>query len=245
MKIKVATFNIQSGVSTTKGYWQYIITFWKYFLPHSTQDLSDIATLINLQDIDVISLTEIDGGSLKSNFIDQSLFISEKAQFEYRDFFSAGGILSCTNTGNAILSKHKIISSKKHKLPGRGLERCLGETVIEIDSYKIVFLTTHLSLGKRNRQLQIFEIGAVIGRIEHPVVLFGDFNTDDQTELQSLISERKLIFGSTDKTFPSWNPQLSLDYIFFSKDFKLTYCNIIEKRLSDHLMVIAEATLIL
>jgi len=37
--MKVMTLNIQNGVSTTRGYWHYLLSGWKYVLPHSTKGI--------------------------------------------------------------------------------------------------------------------------------------------------------------------------------------------------------------
>jgi endonuclease/exonuclease/phosphatase family metal-dependent hydrolase len=89
---------------------------------------------------------------------------------------------------------------------------------------------THLSLGKRARTKQLVELANIAKKIKNGLIILGDFNGEN-------IALNELTCASG-KTFPSWNPQRRLDYIF--SNGKIKKYHILPWKLSDHLPILAE-----
>ena len=68
--LNLLSFNIQVGIKTS-AYRHYVTKGWKHVLPHESRikNLKRIADLVS--DYDVVSLQEIDGGSIRSGFVNQ------------------------------------------------------------------------------------------------------------------------------------------------------------------------------
>jgi endonuclease/exonuclease/phosphatase family metal-dependent hydrolase len=75
------------------------------------------------------------------------------------------------------------------------------------------------------------------------MILTGDFNTDDATELSAIVSAgmRRL---EPAPTYPSWKPRLALDHLFASPDIDVERLAAPPSlRLSDHAPVLAAVRL--
>ncbi|MEW8431623.1 MAG: EEP domain-containing protein, partial [gamma proteobacterium symbiont of Ctena orbiculata] len=81
-RLRLLSYNIQAGADTRR-YHEYVTRGWKQMLPHKQQldNLNRIAHL--LKDFDVVGLQEVDSGSLRSGFIDQTAYLAEHAGFPY------------------------------------------------------------------------------------------------------------------------------------------------------------------
>jgi len=241
--LKIATLNMQSGVGTTKGYWQYPTTFWKYFFPHSIENIAKTSELINSEDVDIIAFTEIDGSCFRSKNINQAELISNLTNLKESIFFPTYKIGSILNQGNAINTKFPILSTKSYELPGFGEPRFLGEAVLNVNGTNVSVFVTHLSIGKKSREKQLEYIAEIINNTQGSIILTGDFNILDASEL-NIIGKTKLEKISNCKTYPSWNPKISTDLLLLSKEFNITgFYSADSVKVSDHLPCIVEATL--
>src|SRR3989344_1166165 len=74
-RLKLLSYNIQAGIAA-HSYRHYMTHSWKHVLPCSKRldNLSRIATLIG--GFDIVGLQEVDGGSLRSGFINQTEFLA-------------------------------------------------------------------------------------------------------------------------------------------------------------------------
>ena len=241
--IKIATFNIQSGIRTTKGYWQYLVSFWKYVLPHSSEAIKRVADFMNSEGIDIITFSEIEGKSFRGRQIDQADLISDLTGFRQNIFFPTHVFGKIIHQGNAVHARHPIVSSKNHRLSGQGEPRYLSEAVLEVEGQKITVFVTHLSLGKVKRRGQLDDIVKIINNTTPPIVLTGDFNTSNESELL-VLNNTKLVRIATENTYPAWEPTRCLDYMFISPEFEVVK-SYVPKNLdiSDHLPIVLELRL--
>lgn len=239
--VKISTFNVQSGVGTTEGYWSYLISFWKYFLPHSQKNIIKTADFINSENIDIITLTEVDGGSLRSLNTNQVELLSNLTYLNESVFFATYKLACVLNQGNAILTKYPIIESKKYRLPGEGEPRYLGVALLKVEKSNITMLVTHLSLNKQNREKQIEYIVGIVNNTTTPLILSGDFNIDDESELD-IFNNMGLKRIANCKTYPSWKPKRCKDFIFVTNHFNIKEEYIPQIKISDHLPIVIETT---
>jgi len=82
-KLKVGQFNLQAGRGTTDNYSQYITEFWKNFLPFNQRHIKLAGEFIGDNNLDIICLNEIDGGSLRSKKINQVELISKTSKLPF------------------------------------------------------------------------------------------------------------------------------------------------------------------
>jgi endonuclease/exonuclease/phosphatase family metal-dependent hydrolase len=128
--------------------------------------------------------------------------------------------------GNAILSKHRIISFENIDISTNAIEsRSLLHAVIEVPGIRnpVHCVCVHLNLFRRGREMQLKQIcrrvTASVGGSD-PLVLAGDFNDWQQRASGVLARELgiKEVFldqtGSHAATFPMKYPLLSLDRVY-------------------------------
>ena len=146
-RLRLLSYNIQSGMETTQ-HRDYITKSWQHFLPHPVkkQNLDRIAGLI--ADYDIVGLQEIDAGSLRSAFVDQTAYLAHHADFSYWHKQVNRDIGHLGQYGNGFLSKvqpHSVHSYRLPGLPGRGamvINYGTGDQQLSI-------VLAHLALGQR------------------------------------------------------------------------------------------------
>ena len=222
MKITISAINLQSGVATTKGGFHYALTAWKYWLPHSDKPICAAGKMLNEENVDIACVTEISDKSLCTGFKSQIEILAKSAEMDNSHFFSTKVPFAVLrDEGNAIFSRHPIASFVSHPLHKELFNCSLDETVVEVEGEKISIFVAHLALTKKYRDIQIKEIIEILKSKEGHMILAGDFNERDPKELDVLVQETKLKNKCTLPTYSSWNPKYPLDYIFFSKEFKV------------------------
>lgn len=243
LKLKIATYNIQTGISTN-SYQDYFTNSWKHILPHSqrTRNLNFIAH--HMSHFDIVGLQEVDAGSLRSGFINQTEYLAMRARYPHwkhitnRDF----GKLAQHSLG--VLSRYKIASVERHRLPGFIPGR--GMLLVEIGSNegKLTIAIVHLALGTRARLRQLEALAEILVN-KNNVVLMGDMNFQSDSEEMDWINDnmflREPIHGLF--TFPSWKPQKNIDHIFVSPNIEIKNVKVLNHAYSDHLPIAMEVIL--
>ncbi len=146
--------------------------------------------------------------------------------------------------GNAVLTRHRVIYKRHFYLPSNLEQRGINLALLEINGREFAVINTHLGLGKEERQRQFAEIIRIIGFLNEPIIVVGDFNvrsaTDDLfknfREQFKEIGDSYLLPG----TFPSSNPKHRIDLIWYSQHWQLVQAEVILWYGSDHLPVAAE-----
>lgn len=236
MTIRIAVLNLQSGVATTRGYWQYATTGWKYFLPHSSRPLRLAGQMLRAESIDIALCTEVTESSLRSGFSSQIKTIQKASGIEHAHFFPAVNT-SFVQEGSAILCKHPIIEARTHPLTSGKMQRILAETIVRLEGKNVRIFIAHLALNTKIRRMQIEEIAVIVTKVAEPCILGGDFNESDSRNFKQITD-----LGFTDislPNFPSWKPKRALDHIFTRgfeiQDFRIPGGEIF----SDHLSLVA------
>lgn len=235
--------NVQNGIGTTRGYWHYLATGWKYWLPHGSGPLQTAGSVLREAGVDIAALCEIGGGARRTRGVDQVALVGEAAGLPHRAFFPAFTIGGRVNQGNAVCSRFPLQQVANHRLPGTGEPRFLSEADVAVDETTIRVFVTHLSLQRPLREQQIDAIADVIGVCDRPTVLAGDFNISERGELDLLL-ESNLQLATSAPTFPSWKPAKHLDHLFFSRHFAVEASRTLAPpRFADHLPLVAEVRL--
>lgn len=241
--LRIAVCNVQSGIGTTRGYWQYLTTGWKYLLPHGSRPLKKAAAFLRTDDIDIATFCEVEGGSRRSRGVDQVGLVSAETPLVHRAFFPTLVIGSRVNQGNGLCSRFPVRPVRNHPLPGAGEPRFLSEAEIQIGDVAIRLFITHLSLERKLRSPQIEHLAEKLRQRRRPTILAGDFNISADAELD-LLSEGGLQQAASAPTFPSWKPSKRLDHLFVSEHFTLHSPETFDRFLfADHLPLVATVEL--
>jgi len=240
--LSLLSFNIQTGVDT-QDFHEYLTKSWKHLLPlrERISNLNRIAKLVH--GYDLVGLQEVDSGSLRTGFLDQTEYLAHRARFPYWYRQVNRSLGKIAQHSNGVLSRIRPHAVDEHKLPGL---RGRGAMLVEFQTNRepLLVCIMHLALGKRARRLQLSYISELVGEFSQLVVM-GDFNCGtDSGELQGLINSTHLQLPTEDlKTFPSWRPNRKFAHILISEALQLKKTHVLEHTHSDHLPICVEIEL--
>ncbi len=246
--VKVISYNIEycEGIP---GRWYQYLKLWKIFFPPKDLDQKIIQFLKKLKP-DILTLIEVDTGSLRSRGRDEVKFIEEamglksfveKIKYPLLGWASLFHHLPILNKqANAIISRYKLTKTKYH-IFHEGTKRMVIETTVNCPK-PVTLLAAHLALGGKTRAKQIKELIKIVNDIKNPVILMGDFNTfHGESEIKELLQKTHLKDkialdkNSIPLTEPAWHPTKRLDYILTSPDLKVNKYSVLHFNFSDHL----------
>ena len=239
--LRLLSFNIQVGISTAR-YHHYLTRSWQHLLPHTGRagNLQRIGALLG--DYDLVALQEVDGGSLRSGYVNQVQHLAELGAFPYWYQQLNRNLGRFAQHSNGVLSRLRPSHLEDHPLPGpagRGavlLRFGDGEDALTV-------INMHLALGARVRTRQLAYVRELIQDARH-VVLMGDMNTHAVDLLEnSPLRDLGLVAPQIEATFPSWRPQRCLDHILLSPSLALERVEVVSQPISDHLPVAVDIRL--
>jgi endonuclease/exonuclease/phosphatase family metal-dependent hydrolase len=239
--LRLLSFNIQAGAHTN-AYREYITRGWQTVLPHrrKRENLAQVAALA--RDFDVVALQEADSHSVRSGFQHQVELLAEGAGFPYWSH-QRNRALAIAEPGNGLLTRFAPSSIIDHRLPGtipgRGtLEVRFGE---DRDALRVFIVHLALTPGARLRQAEF--IAGLVADAAHAIVL-GDFNCEpDSHSIAPLFAHTRLRPAAHAPSFPSWQPQRSIDQVLTSDALEVLRYEVLPLRVSDHLPVAVEVRL--
>lgn len=217
----------------------YMSTLWKHALPSECRDstLSSVAQI--LAPFGIVALQEVDGGSARTRFLDQTEVLADAAGFEYRYHQATRRLFGAACHGNALLSKFPAISVERIKLPamipGRGA--LVVQFGPELDD--LVVINTHLSVGRFARRHQFRSLRELV-RARSRAIVLGDFNCElGDPDFRRFVEDANLRIGNESRcTYPSWSPTLRYDHILVPQHtHTVPHRMKTDWRLSDHLPV--------
>lgn len=212
--MRIAVMNLQSGVATTRGAWQYATSAWKYALPHSSRPLEAAGELLKRENIDIALCTEVTEGGLRSGFASQLRILQTSSGLPHTHFFRAMKTLFAVE-GGAIMSAYPLSETWTHPLPGPKSQRVLGDALVHTPEGDVRIFLAHLSLRQAVRKAQVQHIADLIRDVNEPCIIAGDFNETDVAAFASLLSAGFSEYSLP--TYPSWGPKKKLIRIFIRK----------------------------
>lgn len=235
-RLHLLSYNVQTGIASQR-YRHYITQGWKHVLPHASRwyNLDRIARA--LSPFDIIGLQEVDSGSLRTGFINQTKYLAEQAGFPFWHCQTNRRIGKFAQHSNAILSRltpSDLIEQPLPGLPGRGvLIARLGSAAAGLTLFVL-----HLALGRRTRLRQIAYLADLVNDYPH-VIVMGDLNCGIASqELKQLLRDTDLQSPPDNlNTFPSWQPRWRLDHILLSPGMCIEKAYIPAWMFSDHLPI--------
>ncbi|MGH8381431.1 endonuclease/exonuclease/phosphatase family protein [Pseudomonas sp.] len=240
-RLRLLSFNIQVGISTER-YRHYLTKSWQHLLPHPGRagNLQKIGELLG--DFDLVALQEVDGGSLRSGYVNQVEHLAQLGAFPYWYQQLNRNLGRFAQHSNGVLSRLKPQLLEDHPLPGPAGRGAILVRFGEGEDALVVVMM-HLALGAKTRALQLAYIRELIGGYRHQV-LMGDMNTHaNDLLLHSPLRDLGLVAPQVQATFPSWRPQRCLDHILLSPSLTLERVEVLAQPISDHLPVAVEIRL--
>ena len=233
--LRLLSFNIQVGISTRR-YHHYLTRSWQHLLPHRERavNLQQIGALLG--DFDLVALQEVDGGSLRSDYVNQVEHLAQLGDFPFWYQQLNRNLGRLAQHSNGLLSRLQPSLLEDHPLPGpRGRGAILLRFGEGAEALAVVMM--HLALGSRVRARQLAYIRELVHGYRH-CVLMGDMNTHASELLErSPLRDLGLVAPQSRATYPSWSPQRCIDHILLSPTLTLERMQVLDAPISDHLPV--------
>lgn len=239
--LRLLSYNIHAALGTS-SFHHYVTKSWRHVIPdgRGAQRLDRIGRI--LAGYDLVALQEVDGGSIRSGFINQVQYFAELGGFEYwyqqlnRDLGRFG------QYSNGILSRMVPFEIEDHKLPGL---KGRGAIVARYGdpSSPLVVVCIHLALSERARFRQLDYLRDLIHHHEH-VIVMGDLNCSAEQIVDTPLRDTHLVqVNGSHHTYPSWKPQRNIDHILVSPSLKINHVEVLDLTLSDHRPIAMEVQL--
>jgi len=190
------SYNIQVGIKT-RHVGDYIMSSWQHLLPNQKrlQNLQTISYL--LKPYDLIALQEVDGGSLRSSYINQVEFLANYSGFPYWYHQCNRNLGKIAQHSNGLLAKYPVNQIINHKLPGLIPGRGAIEAILGDGDEQLRIIVAHLSLSNRARKQQVKYLADKIKGFPY-VIIMGDLNCSS-TELLEQFAEYDVFFKNLRK----------------------------------------------
>jgi endonuclease/exonuclease/phosphatase family metal-dependent hydrolase len=234
--LRVLQFNIRAGISGT-----------------GEVDLAQIAKEIEAVHPDLVSLNEVDNGTLRTR-ADEPSYLADATGLHA--VYGPNLIYDGGRFGNAVLTRYPVVESRNLRLPGKfGLEpRGLLTVVVRVEGHRIAFASTHLSDGAAGRQSRILQALTVAGALRSsaaPTILAGDLNSVP-SDLPVRILRRSLLDAQEEggtgdgDTIPEPSPSARFDYVLYDEHFAVVpdSTHVRSSASSDHTTMFTELTLL-
>ncbi len=232
--LRLLSFNIQAGTSTTR-YRHYLTRGWRQVLPHSNriENLDAVAEL--MVDYDVVGLQEVDSGSLRAGYVNQTKYLANHAGFGYWSHQLNRKVGRIAYGGNGLLTRFEPSEITDHRLPGAIPGRGALWARYGNGDRSLHVVVLHLALGRRAREAQLDYVAERLGNVRHCIIM-GDLNTSTESaELRRFVRRGDFQTPTADLlTYPSWQPQRAIDHILISPGLEISNKAVLAVNCSDH-----------
>lgn len=234
-RLSLLSYNIQTGVDTQR-YRQYVTQGWKHVLPNRERQLNLDRIAHMIRQYDVVGLQEVDSGSLRSGFVDQTEYLAHRAGFPFWYKQINRSLGKFAQHSNGMLSRMRPSGVSEHRLPGL---RGRGAIFCQFGGREgLTICIMHLALGRRARLRQVQFVSELVADLPH-VIIMGDLNCNcESREIKLLMSSAGLKdSGCDESTFPSWRPMRRIDHILVSESLLVENARVLDYPMSDHLPI--------
>jgi endonuclease/exonuclease/phosphatase family metal-dependent hydrolase len=235
--LRVLQFNIHFGISRDGGI-----------------DLRRLATEIRAARPDLVSLNEVDDGTLRSLRTDEAGYLAGATGLHA--IYGPNLPWQDGLFGNAILTHYPVVDSRNLRLPvAAGLEaRGLLTTTVRVRGRIVSFSSLHLTDGPEGRQSRIQQAQAVADLLQHdarPTIVAGDLNAQPGSRPVRILRQQLLDAqeeGGTGRgeTIPETAPLSRFDYVLYDTAFAVVpgSTRVLPSASSDHRAVLTELALL-
>jgi len=230
------TYNIHSGVGVDQRY-----------------DLGRIGRVLNEERPDIAALQELECGSARTSFDDQSSVLA--TNLALASSFCATRPAGQGSFGLGVLSAFPVLHQQHYDLSyrtGREPRSCLRVDLEVAPAAVLHVFTCHLGLGAWERTFQrnqmLSDAILLSQELRHPVVLMGDFNDRPISVVHRHLRKHfSDVFAAAGKrggpTFKAGPVALRLDHIYVSRRIRVLESRVrsdeVTRVASDHRPVIA------
>ena len=241
--LKIMSYNVQVGIATERPH-HYLLHSWKHLIPHTFRltNLDRVADLIH--EYDIVGLQEVDGGSLRSNFINLTEFLAERAGFPFWYHQVNRNLGQFAQHASGILARYQASKVTDIRLPGfipgrRAIMAQFGEGENSLNVFVL-----HLALSRRARLSQLDYISDFVNDSAN-AILMGDLYCKANSDEMKLLFRKTQLHRSEYEchTFPSWRPHQPIDHILVSSGLKVLSTEALPNAYSDHLPIVMEVEL--
>ena len=220
-------------------------------------NLLHLAGLLDRSQADAIALQEADAPSAWSGNFDHVGFLLENSRYRCavhgihaRNRFYAFGTALISPQAFRGTFTHSFRPSRPTTTKGFSVGALAWNPGGRLPEPRLVKIASvHLDFSRRSvRRSQVDEMVRVLGNIDGPLVLMGDFNTDWKAEDSSL---RAVAAGLDLQSYDPDSERLGtygdsgsrLDWILVSRDLEFQHHEVFPDIVSDHLAVVADLRL--
>jgi endonuclease/exonuclease/phosphatase family metal-dependent hydrolase len=248
--IRVVTLNIAHGRKDSRN---------QMLLKGETirSNLEDVALALEKADAHLIALQEADAESAWSGRFNHVELLAEIAGYPcFVHGIHASNRLY--DFGTALLSGYPFQGSFVHSFKPSKPTTTKGFVAAALKwnpagalprAIEVKFVSVHLDFSRRSvRRSQIDEMVSLLSKIEGPMVLLGDFNTDWQTEDSSLVYLAEqlnlIVYEPHAEGLSTYGDKgARLDWILISPGLRFSKYVVVPDAISDHYAVAAEIIL--
>jgi endonuclease/exonuclease/phosphatase family metal-dependent hydrolase len=233
--LKFLSYNIQAALGMS-AYSHYVTKSWRHFIPdwRGIQRLDRIARV--LSDFDVVALQEVDGGSLRSSFVNQLDYFADLGRFPFHHQQLNRDLGRLGQFSNGLLSRIRPYHVANHSLPGL---RGRGAIVAHFGdpASPLLVVCVHLALSERARFRQLHYLRGIIDGHRYVVVL-GDLNCASELIVDTPLRDAALVHAThSHPTYPSWKPRRNIDHVLASPALTIKSVDVLPWVISDHLPI--------
>jgi endonuclease/exonuclease/phosphatase family metal-dependent hydrolase len=208
--LRIVSYNIHSGRDL----------FWRKRLNEMAETLRDL-------NADIIGLQEV---HQNSRYGYQAKHLADLLDYQYA--YAPAAPVADGAYGNALLTRIPLIKASMQPLPAKKEPRSLLQATLLWQNQEIEAWVTHCSLDYRSRHSQLALIRNLAQEIAAPLILLGDFNTQDSALcplLKDCAKEKER------HALPTLTPLYKrVDFIFASGCWHVEDYQVINVKWSDH-----------
>ena len=220
-------------------------------------NLLELAQLLDRAEADVIALQEADAASAWSGKFNHVDFLVENSNYDC-SFHGVHASNRMYDFGTALLSRYEFQGAFAHSFVPSKPTTTKGFSVAALDwnpegalaePVKVKFVSVHLDFSRKSvRKSQVDEMVRVLSRLEGPMVVMGDFNTDwkgEESSLKHLAESLGLsAFDPHAQGLSTYGDKgARLDWILVSGALRFSRYAVFPDVVSDHYAVVADLVL--
>lgn len=205
--------------------------------------ISDVAKVIRDANADIVGLQEVHQRTWQSRRRDQAAELEQETGLKL--YFGRSFGDDKTAYGNALLTRGDVIDAHVEPLPGKGEQRTLLVSTIELDGLRLHAYVTHLAawgrFGRKTRLMQAQAVHERTSRSELPYVLMGDFNSSPTSAELRVFHDTDLVSSCFIGDVVTHRATRScLDYIFVDTGWMIRNSEVLPHGPSDHWPLVAD-----
>ena len=238
--LKLMSYNLQVGIES-RSYRDYVMQSWRHILPDGQRQTNLNKAADWLSEYDIVTLQEVDAGSVRTQFINQVAYLAKKGGFPHWHYQQNRKLGKWAAHSNGLLAKLPVDHVVYHKLPGRIGGRGALQVSFGDGNNQLLVLSVHLSLSTNARRQQLAYLSELLKGYRY-FILMGDMNCEQLDAQKEFAKYGLRVKADLDfqPTFPRWKPKHQYDQIWVSQNLEIVKSEVVDLGVSDHLPIAME-----